>query len=609
MNRSQFVFLLIFALLAIHLVGAPPVDPKKKKEKEKEHEEDEGNDLDDYGLEYGRYLQQVVQALEEDKDFAKKLENISTDQIKSGDVAKELEFVKHNVRTKLDELKRIELERLRKLSREEMERLELGLYRNEDGHLAPPSIDGRRWRTISSVGDGEGINRKHIKVPHHLDVDNKHTFEIEDLRKLMKAATRDLEELDRRRREEFKQYELEKEYQFRESLKNMSESEKAEQMKKHEEMLKKHKDHPKVHHPGSKQQLEQVWEEQDHMQGNEFDPRVFFAMHDVNGDGYLDEQEVEAILSLEIKKMYDPQNNVEDDPQEMMEEYNRMREHVYKETDKNKDGLISKEEFMDMTKRADFEKDDGWRGLDEQQIYTEEELKAYEKKRIEELQKLNAYYGYQNAHGGAPVPHGMPQYQGIPPPHPGYQPHPQQMPQGYQPHPQQMPQGAQQQGYQSHHQQAQMGGAHPQGYQSQQQGEAHHQPSQQQQGYQPQMQQMPQPGAHQIPQPGYPPHQQQMPQGIHQPMPGMQQQPHPGAQYGIPNNQNPQMRHPSAQGIHPGVQIVQGNAHGLPTHAPSDPPPRQPQPTQYNPQQRQPAVEQKQAEGTNTNAANQKQGN
>ena len=34
------------------------------------------------GLEYGRYLQQVVEALEQDKDFAKKLENVSQEDIK-----------------------------------------------------------------------------------------------------------------------------------------------------------------------------------------------------------------------------------------------------------------------------------------------------------------------------------------------------------------------------------------------------------------------------------------------------------------------------------------------------------------------------------------------
>lgn len=69
--------------------------------------------------------------------------------------------MKHNVRSKLDELKRIEMDRLRKLLQEQMERTELGLYRDEDGHLLN-SPDGRRWRTIPNhrsgleggVGDG-----------------------------------------------------------------------------------------------------------------------------------------------------------------------------------------------------------------------------------------------------------------------------------------------------------------------------------------------------------------------------------------------------------------------------------------------------------------------
>lgn len=44
---------------------------------------------------------------------------------------------------------------------------------------------------------------------------------------------------------------------------------------------------------------------------------MFFSMHDVNGDGFLDQQEVEALLTLEIRKMYD-EKNPEDDPNEMV---------------------------------------------------------------------------------------------------------------------------------------------------------------------------------------------------------------------------------------------------------------------------------------------------
>jgi nucleobindin len=89
------------------------------------------------------------------------------------------------------------------------------------------------------------------------------------------------------------------------------------------------------------------------MPANEFNPKIFFTMHDVNGDGFLDHQEVEALLSVEIRKMYDP-NNPEDDPNEMEEEYHRMREHIYKEADSNRDGLISKKEFLDYTSKLEF---------------------------------------------------------------------------------------------------------------------------------------------------------------------------------------------------------------------------------------------------------------
>lgn len=58
---------------------------------------------------------------------------------------------------------------------------------------------------------------------------------------------------------------MEKEHQFRESLHNMTDDQKKDAVKKHDDMVQKHKEHPKVHHPGSKQQLEEVWAEQDHV--------------------------------------------------------------------------------------------------------------------------------------------------------------------------------------------------------------------------------------------------------------------------------------------------------------------------------------------------------
>ena len=41
----------------------------------------------------------------------------------------------------------------------------------------------------------------------------------------------------------------------------------------------KRKHHEKVNHPGSKDQFEEVWEEQDHLEGEKFNPYTFFSLH------------------------------------------------------------------------------------------------------------------------------------------------------------------------------------------------------------------------------------------------------------------------------------------------------------------------------------------
>ncbi|KAK2157343.1 hypothetical protein LSH36_193g08033 [Paralvinella palmiformis] len=163
----------------------------------------------------------------------------------------------------------------------------------------------------------------------------------------------------------------------------------------------------------SKDQLEEVWEESDGMEKDDFDPRTFFVLHDQNGDMMLDEAEVEALFQKEVRfgfegfcidsvpsglhfsllpldKVYDP-NNPEDDLIERYEEMNRMREHVFNEVDKNGDKLISLDEFLKSTNREDFGKDEGWDTLDEQKVYTDEELerfvREYEDRERLELEK------------------------------------------------------------------------------------------------------------------------------------------------------------------------------------------------------------------------------
>ena len=66
-------------------------------------------------------------------------------------------------------------------------------------------------------------------------------------------ATHDLEDIDEKRRKEFKNYELEKEHLRRKELEQMDEDKRAEAEKNYDEMKKKHAEHPKLHHPVSNQ--------------------------------------------------------------------------------------------------------------------------------------------------------------------------------------------------------------------------------------------------------------------------------------------------------------------------------------------------------------------
>ena len=47
--------------------------------------------------------------------------------------------------------------------------------------------------------------------------------------------------------------------------------------------------------------------------------------------------------------------------------------------DHDKDGLLSMEEFIAETKSDDFEKDEDWKPLTEEDQFSEEELSEYEK--------------------------------------------------------------------------------------------------------------------------------------------------------------------------------------------------------------------------------------
>ena len=109
-------FAVFCALLALSK-ARPPRPPTEEKHIEGKHpqttEVKNGTGDWDLGIEYNRYLQEIVQVLESDTDFRKKLEDSDVEKIRDGSIAEELKFVDHGLRTKLDDIKRKEVDRLR----------------------------------------------------------------------------------------------------------------------------------------------------------------------------------------------------------------------------------------------------------------------------------------------------------------------------------------------------------------------------------------------------------------------------------------------------------------------------------------------------------------
>ncbi|XP_063471974.1 nucleobindin-1 isoform X1 [Symphalangus syndactylus] len=358
-SRGTLLLLPLLLLLLPHAVLAVPLErgaPNK--------EETPATDSPDTGLYYHRYLQEVIDVLETDGHFREKLQAANAEDIKSGKLSRELDFVSHHVRTKLDELKRQEVSRLRMLLKAKMDA-------EQDPNVQVDHLNL-------------------LKQFEHLDPQNQHTFEARDLELLIQTATRDLAQYDAAHHEEFKRYEMLKEHERRRYLESLGEEQRREAERKLEEQQRRHREHPKVNVPGSQAQLKEVWEELDGLDPNRFNPKTFFILHDINSDGVLDEQELEALFTKELEKVYDPKNE-EDDMREMEEERLRMREHVMKNVDTNQDRLVTLEEFLASTQRKEFgDTGEGWETVEMHPAYTEEELRRFEEELAAREAELNA---------------------------------------------------------------------------------------------------------------------------------------------------------------------------------------------------------------------------
>ncbi|XP_010709389.2 nucleobindin-2-like [Meleagris gallopavo] len=115
---QQCILLIPCLLMALEAV---PIDIDKTKVKGEGHVEGEKIENPDTGLYYDEYLRQVIDVLETDKHFREKLQTADIEEIKSGKLSRELDLVSHHVRTRLDELKRQEVARLRMLIKAKMD--------------------------------------------------------------------------------------------------------------------------------------------------------------------------------------------------------------------------------------------------------------------------------------------------------------------------------------------------------------------------------------------------------------------------------------------------------------------------------------------------------
>lgn len=72
---------------------------------------------------------------------------------------------------------------------------------------------------------------------------------------------------------------MQKEFEKQQQLEGLDEQHRKEYEEDLKKQKEKHNKHEKIHHPGNRAQLEEVWEKQDHMEGQDFDPNIFFRLH------------------------------------------------------------------------------------------------------------------------------------------------------------------------------------------------------------------------------------------------------------------------------------------------------------------------------------------
>lgn len=99
---------------------------------------------------------------------------------------------------------------------------------------------------------------------------------------------------------------MHKHLEFEELFKRLSPEQKKELEEKKRELLSKHAGKMPTVMPVSKKHFIKVWEERDRMNRENFNVKTFFHLHDLDGNGFLDEYETKVLLENEVLDAYDP---------------------------------------------------------------------------------------------------------------------------------------------------------------------------------------------------------------------------------------------------------------------------------------------------------------
>ena len=181
------------------------------------------------------------------------------------------------------------------------------------------------------------------------------------------------------REKDFKAYEMEKRFLEEQRLRHMKTEKRIEELERRN-MEKAAKEAVHIKQPLSENAAKEVWTEEEKLPENEFNPKTFFALNDLDGNGFLDLEEIRIILKMEYQNANKDNNNTED-LREQQEQIQRMEDFVIKEIDKNGDLMIDFEEYTKSLQNKQGKEE--W--TTEQTELDEEEFKEFEKQRIDEI--------------------------------------------------------------------------------------------------------------------------------------------------------------------------------------------------------------------------------